>query len=306
MNAKLRHLTVFILLLFTTTISFADGKDDKPRDLKITVYDVLSRPIVSVKTPATGFLDYQANNAQTLGFSVKYQRYGISLSPSLWGTSNYKPMHPDTKFFDAKGFYYGENWGADLYYQYFRGFFAPARGTQTYDNPGLNLSSFTLNVYRPLTKGSQIYNMTEGLSHNGIHWNFYYLLGGSYHDMETGITLLPGLSDSSLKNMIDLRQAKTYDAFGALGVSLNTYLGGFFFDPGLFPGWGMQYRSVNTNMDRYGGTIKLSLIFNIGYQGDSFELGIKAQDDGNTLGTGTNSRIGYQSIILKLYLELFF
>jgi len=285
--------------LLTLSVVFAE-----PKGVDVNLFMQLSRPAVSVKTPAYGWLDYGTNNEVTPGFEVHYQRYGLSMSPSLWGTSRELALHPPTKFFDAKGFYYGKNWGFDLYYQYFRGFYV-MRDTQSFDNSGLNLGMFTFNVYRPLTKGSRVYNMTDGISKNGIKWNFYYLLGGAYHNMETHVTLLPGLNDSDGMSLIDLRHAKTYDVFGALGVMLNTCFHGFYVDAGVFGGYGPQYRVVNTKLDRYDVTIKVGLRADAGYRNNRFGVGMDVQDDGNTLEFDERRRIGYQSVLVRMSLELF-
>ena len=293
-HADFRNFLLLALLLFSGPFG---------SDLQVGVYTQLSDPgIWPTSTPQYGDALYETNEAYAYGFEVQYKRFGFAMSPSFFGESQDSPTYPPTKFFDLGTYYYGDAWGVETYYQYFRGFYASYRDTSL-NNSSLWLHSFDVNLYHSINKSSNVFCMREGIDKTGIKWNFYYLFAAATQSMLSPTPLFPGSDTTNNAKLDDLRRLKTLQAFAAVGATLNTNLFGFYADPTVFIGYGPQYRWTNADIDKFGFGLKANLKLESGYRCDRLGLGLSVQNDLNSVEAG-DENVEFHSTILKFFLSV--
>ena len=276
-------------------------------DITLGVYSALSTPALTFNT-GTGYshgIRYRANNNAAPGLKIQVGPYGMEASPSLFGTSTLDPEYAPTRFFDAKLFYLGGEWGGEAYYQYFRGFYSETRTDPAVpENPSMFERTFDLNVYKALTPGSRVYRMMEPLPNTGLDLNLYYLFGVSsvtFHSPGPVLDTLPEARGTPFETM---RRLTAYGPFVALGGTLNMNLFGLYLDPTLFIGFGAQNRYSDVYVSPSALQTKVSLKLNTGFRADHFNLGMKAENDANAADLGKYGVL-FHSVNVKLELDIY-
>jgi hypothetical protein len=165
-------------------------------------------------------------------------------------------------------------------------------------------------VYWALRAGAlrdnRVSYMEEGLLKTGFRVNPLFLFSVSRHAVKARRPLLDTLDAASNSVFHTMEEASTYGAFAILGNSFNTNLFGFYLDPALFVGFGLQYNATLAPRG-YSETdvgTKINLRLKTGYRASWFDLGLLLQDDVTWWDIRNGESLSFDSMLIRLYLEV--
>jgi hypothetical protein len=271
---------------------------------KIGLYSVLASPDILLSSKSKGQFDYFANNSPEIGFSISYKKYNFEVAPPIMGESKNHSSHPKTTYFSIMTSHYARRWGADFYYQHFKGFYSDVNALNAIDRPNFKTNSMIANGYFPISPKSKVMAMDEGIDNNGVDINFLGILGFERKSFITDSSLLftnPQWNGSALDS---LRKIELKNIFLGVGFCFNAFYKGGFLDYSLFLGGGPEMRDANVDMPPFDKTLKLHLQISGGYQLKRGTIGFKTVGDmSSTKFTGEG--ILTTTTATQIYLSIF-
>jgi hypothetical protein len=252
------------------------------------------------------------NTGMRPGFEVRWRNYGLSIAPSLFGSIQDNPRQPPTRYRDFKLFYYGGAWGGEGYYQWYRGLHSdPPTGSGQILHAGMEIEALLLNAYySPLHARDPQYSvrtLRDGLWERGYRLTPLLFVSASRHGVRADQPLLggtPGAEDSDFDGMRRI----TMQSLLAGGVAVaNLTLGyGIYLDPSLGVGLGYQHNAYDTEGRSEDLGMKWRFSLRLGHFNRYFDFGAMVQTDRTDWYLNDDERIGLESFLARLYLDVFF
>lgn len=198
------------------------------------------------------------------------------------------PNKGTTTFFDLQLGYHKNNWGLDLFYQTYKGFFTSnTNAIQLF--PDLNfihhglMSRYALNDSEFSIGG--LMDQSEKVTQTASK---VYVIGGfREHSMETPISLLQQENSSGNTDLQTLRKLKVNSFNLGLGAGKYWVNDSHFFAGGLvdlLSTFGLyEYTTTNDLSKSSYATISYDLKVALGYAGDTYKVGVSYTADSTTL-----------------------
>jgi hypothetical protein len=298
--------------LLACLAALAAGEESEPRhrDGSVGVFSELAGPAITLNNGGsyTKGPDYEPNNDMAYGFTVRYKNYSVAVGSPLFGTSRFDAARPATRFFDLRLGWLADDWGVEAYHQYHRGFYATTADDDTLllDNPRMTLRSNVVNVYRALGSFSRVSRMRDGLLRTGLQPNVYLVGGVSRQAITSPVPLLDTLSQGRGTPFEHMHRLAYTGAYGGMGLTLNSNLLGFYLDPTLMMGFGMQWRDSDADIERAGAQVKINLKLQAGFATERFNVGMSVENDANSVEMGEDYGVLFHSIVVRLLASMAF
>lgn len=129
--------------------------------IEIPIYNFTFEDISSEKNPEAvegDEIDFEPNIGSNIGLGVAYKGYGISGTLPLPNSEQDARIYGDTDYFDFQFYYSSRHWGADFFYQNYRGFYLK--------HPGRFDSNFSEGDNHPQYDDLKIFNLGIGAYYN--------------------------------------------------------------------------------------------------------------------------------------------
>jgi hypothetical protein len=245
------------------------------------------------------------------GVSLYYKGYGAALSPPTRGIARDDAEIPPSRYQDYRLFYYGSRWGVEGYLQSTRGYYSdPFADSTRLLHPSARADAAILNVYWAVRTrwlpDNRVSHMEDGLLKTGFRVNPLFLFSLSRHAVKARRPLLDTLDAASNSVFHAMEEASTYGAFAILGNSFNANLFGFYLDPALFVGFGLQYNATPAprGYSEVDVGSKINLRLKTGYRMRWFDLGLLVQDDVTWWDIRDDETLTFDSVLIRAYLEV--
>lgn len=280
------------------------------RSLELAASDQTAEALVSTEflpnIPAMAGIDVAYNG---LGFAGTFKVPGTGKDSARYGTSSAQ---------DYLAYYFGDRWGADMYYQQYAGYYAQypngkTEATTSDVRPDLRASYMGGNFYFSL---SEKYNIRSGFRHDNLSsgFRFGFLVGTSlnYYSIKADRSLLLPSQEIKYPEYAGYRSGEYWNLSLMPGIGLMYTEGGRFYGSLiLMVGGGPSQSDIVVNSgkisrftDNYKGHAKITL----GVNTDTFQTGMAFITD--FTGAGAFSRntyvIGSNLIALDVFINLRF
>lgn len=241
-------------------------------------------------------LRYEPNNPCEFKIGAQYGKLGAKVG--LFSVKADSARSVGTTSFDFHGFYYFERFGADLYAQWYRGFYLA--GTSQ-DCPDFELTTLTANGYMKLAGTCGIDALKTPIVDGGpVDLLAYAFASVSRRTIDAGGRLVP---ENQSANFQTLGKTETFSAVIpslSAGTLLSLHCGNFYFTPGLSIGFG--YPVVETPRDvRVINSIKINLKARAGYEGKKWIAGIEVSNDSDSIELGEHDAIQFHSVVANIF-----
>jgi len=300
------RLTPFVLIaLFMSSMFGVRAHAESTPDWSVGVFGELSNPSISfddLDLDASSF-SYNGNIEFEPAFSLRYKHYSLSLGTPLTGHSQDKQDRPPTRFFDLRLAWLDAKWGVETYAQYYRGFFVTRYSDDSFmfDNSAASLVSWNANLYRAIGSWSRIDRMRDGLATTGLRVNFYSLLGVSSQSFRSPFPVLDSLPEGHGAPYEFMTRLSHSSMFTGLGTTVNTNLFGFYLDPTILLGLGVQHRKADVQIDPVGVLFKGHIKVQMGYATKNWNYGFVVSDDVNSVDFDDRYGVMFHALVIKYF-----
>jgi hypothetical protein len=288
-------------------VALATGDESAPREhhWSVSAFNELSGPGLTIEVSRNDDADveYEPNNADAYGFAVRYKNYSASVGSPFFGTSKLDPERPQTKFLDLRLAWLDDRWGVEAYHQYHRGFYAMTTNYDTLllDNPHMTLRSNVVNVYKAVGSFSQVSRMRDGLLHTGLGANVLLVMGVSRQSIISPSPILGTLDRARNTPYEGMSRLSYTGAYAGYGLSLNSNLFGFYFDPTLMIGFGLQSRDADVFVNQAGLQVKVNIKLQTGFATERVNFGMSGENDANSIELTDDQSVLFHSIVVRLF-----
>lgn len=307
-------------LLMCASLAFA------ATDWHARAHVTLSQSYVILK-PESGSVDevdFHPNIGGQPGIEVRYKEYGLSMTPGVAGTSQFRSNRPPTKYSDYSLFYYGNAWGVEGYYQYFRGYHGDFGQGVGADHPSMTLNTALLNLYRSLYSrhypqtesyprpklgsepGGGIADLTGGTDIQGFHFNAFYMISGFRLALQSDRSFLDSSAfpSSAFGGMTRLNHL---GGAASLGVNGGIFFNGLYASHTLLVGAGMQQTHSNVSVaEGFVPAAKIGGKSYGGYRTDRLNVGVLLHGDVTMISVTEHEAVRYTVGMVKLFAEVSF
>lgn len=303
-----KFLLLFFLLIFTGAYAAgnetAPVNDESEKDINLRVFSraplqniILSRYVNDSQVGDD--IEYDANTTMDMGIGASYKSLGGSFSLSSESLED-ENKYGKSESRDYQFYFYTDHFGADLYYQEYKGYYLsnPSRfgyveGDATTLRPDLKVKNIGTNIYYSFSDDyslSASFKQMEKTYKSAGSWMISlslndFIIKGDY-------SLIPQPAQSQFGNFSDYRGGnyRSISVGGGYGYLLvlcdSIYLGGV-----LMVGFGYmnaQEDLGNSETSANLMAINVNLKFSAGYNGETFFCGLTAFGFGNGTSKSTS------------------
>jgi hypothetical protein len=312
MRLKSSHSPLRKILFFSVFCSYpllaadqnvaAAGAAEKPfslrlkgqyRSLELVASDQTAEALVST--------EFLPNVRAMAGVDVSYNGFGFGGTFKVPGTGRDSSQYGTSSAQDYLAYYFGNRWGADLYYQRYSGYYAQYPNGKTDITtsdlrPDLKATYVGGNFYFSL---NEKYNIRSGFRHDNLSsgFQFGFLIGAStnYYSIAAERSLLLSSQEIKFPEYAGFRNGEYWNLSLMPGIGLMYTEGGrFYISFILMVGGGVSQSDITVNTgrisrltDNYKGNAKITL----GVNADSFQTGMAFMTD--FIGAGAFNRNTY-------------
>lgn len=322
-NLLLKKLFLFALCSFALVAAEQDAQAlrnlEKPfslrlkgqyRSLELVASDQTAEALVST--------EFLPNIRAMVGIDAAYNGLGVAVAFKVPGTGKDDSKYGTSSAQDYLAYYFGNRWGADIFYQRYSGYYAqyPNGKTDITTNdvrPDLRASYVGGNFYVSL---NEKYNIRSGFRHDNLSsgFQFGFLLGTSsnYYSIDAERSLLLPSQEAKLPQYAGYRNGEYWNLSLMPGIGLMYTEGGRFYGSIiLMAGGGVSQSDITVNsgrMSRLTDNYKAHAKITLGVNAESFQTGMTFMTD--FIGAGAFSRntyvIGSNLIAFDVFINLRF
>ncbi len=245
-------------------------------------------------TRETTEIKYLPNVNNSLGGDISYGSYGFSYSREIPGSGKDSNVYGRSKYNDFQFYYYGDKFGADVYYQKYKGFYLDNASTFGYDEndkvfkrSDMSMGSAGFNVYYSFDDKfslNKAFKITRNPVKNG--GSFLLMVSPNYFVVNSFRSLVLPDQEALYGKYAGFYKGEYYSIALSPGyVYSYTADNGFCFSVLVFGGLGWMKKDYSTeslNIRGTGASIKANVKFLVGYNGESFFCGLKGLGDGTS------------------------
>lgn len=284
--------------LFAEAATGNDGKDPDGKILRITFKDELSQLTLGILDDTSDRkVCFKPNNPLVLKLGAQYGKLGGDLGVSTGQVDNHYDIH--TRCLDLHGFLYKKRWGADAYFQQYKGFYLEDNTDEVY--PGLEIDTATISGYLKIAGSSGLNAFKDPIvSKRPIAVLAYALASVSYRSIDSNDPLIPSGETGEFADLADVRKFSAIIPSLSAGTLLSMHVWHFYFNPGLSIGFGYPCEQSRSGTGpRY--SIKMNIKARTGYEGKRYLAGIEVSDDSDSIMLRDKKSINFSSVIVNIY-----
>lgn len=284
--------------LFAEAATGSDGKGPDGKILRITLEDELSQLSLGILDETSDEkVCFKPNNPLVLKLGAQYGKLGGDLGVSTGQVDNHYDIH--TRCLDFHGFLYKKRWGADAYFQQYKGFYLEDNTDEVY--PGLEIDTATISGYLKIAGSSGLNAFKDPIvSQRPVVALAYALASVSYRSIDTSDPLIPAREMDKFADLADVREFSAIIPSLSAGALLSMHVWNFYFNPGLCVGFGYPCeRSRSGTGPQY--SMKMNIKARTGYEGKRYLAGIEVSDDSDSIMLLDKKSINFSSIIVNFY-----
>lgn len=297
---RLPIAAILIFISLCAPLSSETAENEKRDEIKIlrTTFECeLSRLELGVYGNDAGEpLRYEPNNPCQFKIGAQYGKLGAKVG--VFSGKADDSLGVKTACLDFHGFYYYDRFGADLYAQWYRGFYLDGEETAC---PDFELTTLTASGYMKLAGtcglGALTTPIVEGQPFDALA---YAILSVSRRAIDSGGDIVP------LSRAPDFQALAGAGKFAAVipslsaGALVSLHWGRFYCTPGLSVGAG--YPFVETPRDaRVINSIKINLKARAGYEGLKWIAGIEVSNDSDAIELKGGDAIQFHSVVANMF-----
>ena len=275
----------------------SDASTQQTKTLRMTLEYELSRLALTANANDSGDdFRYGPNNPCVLKLGAQYGKLGGKIG-LISGKADDK-YDVKTTCFDVHGFTYFDRFGADLYAQWFRGFYLDD-GDAVF--PDFALTTVTVNGYCKIAGSCGMNALTTPIVEGKpVAALVYAFASVSRRTIDADGSLVP---EGQAADFPDLSGVSAFTAVIpslSAGTIVSAHWGRLYFTPGLSVGFG--YPIVLAPADvraRY--SVKINAKAQLGYEGTKYLAGLEVSNDSDAIELKGRDAIQFHSVIANLF-----